>query len=490
MDDSFIIEDQDIATLEKPKSLDVKRFSKKYRWRLQVSETEKKFKADDIIKAEVYDFDFSEKDKFAVVFQAVPEPEPFYVFSKKFKVNDVISVKTKLYDEKPGDYLVSMVVVEPLSGLEIVLEPEKMCFSTRGFVIKEIPIGIEIKAVVENIDSTRRRVGLSCLPSLEEHLNTQIAQQRSKEGVFELESAVVGEVSQERIFLMLPWSDPVKGLIHVVSVAGRGLYKPAENYVVGEKCRVRVSLSQNTAHRAISELPDEVNSLIEKKQREFANLSWDKTTLYYSGRMTNSVRTNLKSPTQNRNYHRAIDDLYRFSNQLMVDTLDPKWLELAAKYKVGQKIKVTIVRMADFGAFGQIEDGLEGLIHKSKMAWGGVEDPNTIVKVNDVVDVTIEKIDVEKRQIGLSMLKAEGDPLSKYKVGDRSTGTVKKVIPAGLIVELKPGVSGLVHVSQVGSGFISPEELNRRFTIGDEVKVVILKIEMENHRLSLSIKQA
>lgn len=490
IDDSFIIEDQDIAKLEKSEALDIKRFTKKYRWRLQVSETEKKFKAGDIIKADVYDFDFSEKDKFVVVFQAVPEPEPFSVFSKKFKVNDVISVKTKLYDEKPGDYLVSMVVVEPLSGLEIVLEPEKMCFSTRGFVIKEIPIGIEIKAVVENIDSARRRVSLSSLPSVEEHLNTQIAQQRSKDGVFELESALVGEVSQERIFLILPWSDPAKGLIHVVSVAGRGLYKSAENFVVGEKCRVRVSLPQNTAHRAISEIPDEVNSLIEKKQREFANLSWDKTTLYYSGRMTNSVRTNLKSPTQNRNYHRAIDDLYRFSNQLMVDTLDPKWLELAAKYKVGQKIKVTIVRMADFGAFGKIEDGLEGLIHKSKMAWGGVDDPNKILKVEGIVEVTIEKIDMEKRQIGLSMLKAEGDPFTKYKIGQRKTGKINKIIAAGLIVELEPGVSGLVHISQVSRDFMTPEKLEQEFEIGDEVGVLIIGVELDKRRISLSIKQA
>jgi len=491
IDDSFAVKDQDVSTLEKSEILDIKEFSKKYRWRLQVSETDKKFKTGDLIKTEVYDYDFSETGKFATVFQVVPDPEPFYVFSKRFKVNDVISVKTKMYDEKPGDYLVSMVVVEPLSGLEIVLEPEKLSFSTRGFVIKEIPIGIEIKAIVESIDTARRRVGVTCLPSVEEHLNNQIAQQRSKDGVFELDSAVVGDVSQERVFLKLPWSDPAKGLIHVVSVAGRGLYKLAENYVVGEKCRVRVSMPQNTPHRSLSEMPDEIISLIEKKQREFANLSWDKTTLYFSGRMTNIVRINLKSPSKDRNYHRAIDDLYRFSNQLMVDTLDPKWLELATtKYKVGQKIRVKIIRMAEFGAFAEIEPGLEGLIHKSKMAWGGVDDPNKIVKIGDVVEVTIEKIDLEERKIGLSMLKSEGDPFTKYKIGQRKTGKINKIISAGLIVELEPGVSGLVHISQVSRDFMTPEKLEEKFEIGEDVTVLIIRVEADKRRISLSIKQA
>jgi len=103
----------------------------------------------------------------------------------------------------------------------------------------------------------------------------------------------------------------------------------------------------------------------------------------------------------------------------MVDTIDTDWPNRVAKYRVGQKIKVKIIRMADFGAFAEIETNLEGLIHKSKMAWGGVDDPNKAVKVDDVIEVSIEKIDIDKQQIGLSMLKAEGDPFFKYKVGQR-----------------------------------------------------------------------
>ncbi len=489
IDDSLIVTQQDVTVSQKSETVDVKQFSKKYHWRLQVSETEMKLKVGDLIKAEVSDYNF-EKEKFIVIFQPIPDPEPFSVFAKKYKVNDVISVKTKLYDERPGDYLVSMVVVEPVSGLEIVLEPEKMTFSTRGFAIKEIPVGIEIKAVVESIDGARRRVGISCLPALEEHLNSQIAKQRNTEGVFELDSAIVGDIIQDRIFLMLPWSDPKKGLIHVVSVAGRGLYKPAENYAIGEKCKVRVSLPQNASHKSIPEIPEEIESRIEKKQREFSNLSWEKGMLYYAGRMTNNVRINLKSPAQDRNYHRAIDDLYRFSNQLIVDTIDTNWAERAAKYKVGQKIKVKIIRIVDFGAFAEIETSLEGLIHKSRMAWGGVDDPNKVVKVGDIVEVTIEKIDLEKQQIGLSMLKVEGDPINKYRVNQRVAGIIKDIKPIGLFVELQPGLRGLIHISQVSYDFMTPEKLLDKFEIGEEVTALITKIDTEKRQISLSIKQA
>jgi len=466
------------------------RYSQKYHWYLEKSPIGESYKPGDVVKTEVVNYLFDDLDRFVTIFRKVPEPEPFEVFIAKYKIGDTVTFKTMLYDERPGDYQVSLVVQEPISEFEIVLEPEKLTFSTRGFVIKNIPLGIEIKAEVENIDTLRRRVSLSCLPSLETHLNNFIAQQRATQGVFELDGAVVGEVSQDRIFLLLPFSEPNKGLIHVISVGGRGLYKPAENYELGEKCKVRVSLGKNDSHRLIQEIPEEITTLIERGQREFVNLSWEDGSLKYLGRMTNSIRKNLKSPTKDRSYHRAIDDLYRFSNQLLVDTIDTEKPKKLAKYSIGKKVQVKIVKIASFGAFAEIEPGIEGLIHISKMAWGGVDDPNKVVKVGDVVEVSIEKVDLEKLQIGLSMLTAKGDPLDKYKVYQRVKGTVKKIIPAGLIVEIEPGVSGLVHVSQVGTGFISPDELHRRFDIDDEVIVIILKIEKENHRLSLSIKQA
>lgn len=489
-DNLFDAVQQAISASNQTRTFDAKQFSQKYHWYLQKSPKRETTKTGEIVKAEIVDYKFDEEERFVVIMRIVPDPEPFEVFVEKYKIGDTISINTVLYDERPGDYQISLVVQEPVSELEMVLESEKLTFASRGFVIKEIPLGIEIKAEVENIDISRRRVGLSCLPSLETHLNDFIAKQRATEGVFELDAATVGEISQDKIFLLLPWSDREKGLIHVVSVAGRGLYKPAENYAIGEKCKVRVSLNKYPAHRSIQEIPEEVTSRIEINQREFSNLSWESGSLSYAGRMTNSIRKNLKAPTKDRNYHKAIDDLYRFSNQLMVDTIDTEKPKRMEKYRVGQQVKVKVVKIADFGAFAELEPGLEGLIHVSKMAWGGVDDPRKIVTVGDEIDVTIEKIDLEKQQIGLSMLKAAGDPFSKYKVGQRLTGSIKKIIPAGLIVDLEPGVGGLVHISQVSYNFMTPEKLSEEFEIEQEVNVLILSIDTEKRRLSLSIKQA
>lgn len=178
----------------------------------------------------------------------------------------------------------------------------------------------------------------------------------------------------------------------------------------------------------------------------------------------------------------------KLSDQGLADEID-KPMQMA-KYTVGQQIKVKITRLVDFGAFAEIESGLEGLIRASKMAWGEVDDVSKFVKVGEIIDVSVEKIDLVKQQIGLSMLKAEDDPFNKYKIGQRIKGKINKIIPAGLIVELESGVSGLVHISQISRDFITPEKLQEDFKIGESVTVLIIGVEEDKRKISLSIKQA
>jgi small subunit ribosomal protein S1 len=183
-------------------------------------------------------------------------------------------------------------------------------------------------------------------------------------------------------------------------------------------------------------------------------------------------------------------DLAPSYSKIWADPSYAEWQKRITKYAFRERIKVKITRIEDFGAFAELEPDVLGLIHKSKMAWGGVADPSEVVKPGDVVEVSIEKIDKDKQQIGLSMLTTESDPLSNVRVGERLTGIVNTIQPFGIIVELKPGVSGLVHISQISEDFVSPEQLNKLFRIGEEVKVVVLEIDMNNRRLLLSIKQA
>jgi HrpA-like RNA helicase/rRNA processing protein Krr1/Pno1 len=344
--------------------------------------------------ADVVDYEFDDPAQLVLVLAPVPEQDPVEAFALLYHPGDSVTVVAVDYDERPGDWLTSLVVREPDSGLEILLEPENLSFTTRGYAVKQIPLGTELQAKVEAIDSQRRRVYLSCLPVVEEHLNRVLKEQRSKEGHYEAD-AIVGEVhhTQARVFLTLGWSEPSRGIVHVIGVAGRGLYKPPEAYQLGEACKVRVWFPDRPARKILPELPDEIKPLI-GVQRGFERLSWEDGALYCAGRMTYDLRTELRSPSRDTNYLRAIDDLYRFSNQLMAETMWPD--SLFSKYALGTQVpNARVLRLTDFGAILELEPGLEGLVHKSEMT-----DP---LAPDQEVAATVITIDAGERKIGLSI---------------------------------------------------------------------------------------
>jgi len=434
------------------------------------------YQVGETLAAEVIDYNFDDLALPVVILQPVPEREPFEVFAEHYHPSDTVTVVAVDYDERPGDWLISLVVREQVSGLEVLLEPETLSFTTRGFAVKEILLGTELQAMVEAIDEDRGRVYLSCLPFVEDHLNTIIAKQRSKEGSYEAD-AVVGEVhhTQERVFLTLGWSEPDRGIVHVVGVAGRGLYKSPEAYQVGETCKVRLLFPDRPSHKALPELPQEIAPLM-GVQRRFDRLSWENGALYFSGRMSYGLRSELQSPTRDRNYRRAIDDLYRFSNQFMAETMWPEGLAP----EIGTWVQATVLRLTGFGAFVGLESGVEGLIHKSEMAWGGAEKPEDVVQIGDLVDVRVVKVDLEKQEIGLSMLKPENDPFLKYHVGTRlPEASVVGLVDFGAFVELEPGVKGLVHKSEMTEAVVK----------GQKVTVAVITLDKDARRIGLSISR-
>ncbi|HUW95603.1 MAG TPA: S1 RNA-binding domain-containing protein [Anaerolineae bacterium] len=443
--------------------------------------------------AEVFDYDFDGPSQPTVLLRPVPERAPFEVFAEQYRVGDDVTVTAIDYDERPGDYLISLVVREQASGLEILLEPENLSFTTRGFAVKEIPLGTELQAVVEAIEEDKHRVRISCLPFVEDHLNRSLARQQSKQDVFETE-AVVGEIhhTQERVFLTLGWSEPALGFVHVVGVAGRGLYKPPAEHEVGETCRVRLWFPDRPSHKALAEIPEEISPLIGVK-RGFKRLSWENGTLYFSGRMPSSLRSELQAPTGDRNYRRAINDLYRFSNQLMAEIVDTEWPErVAARFPIDTRIpEAKVLRLTHYGAFVELERGIdgkpavEGMVHKSEMTWSGTASPEDLVGIGDLVEVRVIKVDLDKREIGLSMLMPENDPLLNYHEGDQAKGTVTEVKDYGALVELEPGVRGPVYKREMW-GFIP--DVREVISVGDEVDVLILEVDRAERKFWLSMQ--
>jgi small subunit ribosomal protein S1 len=171
---------------------------------------------------------------------------------------------------------------------------------------------------------------------------------------------------------------------------------------------------------------------------------------------------------------------------------DP-WVNASEKYPAGGKVKGKVVGVVDYGAFVELEQGIEGLVHVSEMSWNKKPThPSKLVKVNDEVDVVVLDIKPSDRRVSLGIKQAQPDPwmlvAEKYPVGTIVTGKIRNIAEFGAFVEIEDGFDGLVHVSDVSwtERIKNPHEV---FKKGEEVTAKVLKIDPENRRVSLGIKQ-
>jgi len=171
---------------------------------------------------------------------------------------------------------------------------------------------------------------------------------------------------------------------------------------------------------------------------------------------------------------------------------DP-WVDAAHKYPIGKRVQGKVVSLADYGAFLELEPGIEGLVHVSEMSWTKrVKHPSKVVNPGDSVDAVVLDIDEVSRKISLGMKQIEPNPWSlieeKYPVGTRVRGTVRNITNFGLFIGLEEGIDGLVHVSDV-SWTEQIKHPGEKFKKGDELEAIVLKIDKENEKFSLGIKQ-
>lgn len=182
----------------------------------------------------------------------------------------------------------------------------------------------------------------------------------------------------------------------------------------------------------------------------------------------------------------------RVSLGLKQVTEDP-WADIDQKYPVGAKVSGKIVNVADYGAFVEIEEGIEGLIHISEMSWTKrIKHPSNLVTVGDTVEAIILDVDMENRRISLGMKQIEPNPWAmlkeKYPVGTQVKGTIKNITDFGLFIGIEDGIDGLVHISDV-SWSSKVKNLHDVYKKGDEIEAVVTNIDPEAERFSLSIKQ-
>jgi len=169
------------------------------------------------------------------------------------------------------------------------------------------------------------------------------------------------------------------------------------------------------------------------------------------------------------------------------------WDGIEERYPIGSKVRGKVVSITDYGAFVELEKGIEGLIHISEMSWTRhVKHPSKVVAIGDTVEAVVLNIDKEHEKISLGLKQLEPDPWkaleSKYPPGTRLKGKVRNLTNFGAFVEIEDGIDGLVHISDMSwaKRVRHPSEVVKK---GDEVEVVVLEIDSEKRRISLGMKQ-
>jgi small subunit ribosomal protein S1 len=171
---------------------------------------------------------------------------------------------------------------------------------------------------------------------------------------------------------------------------------------------------------------------------------------------------------------------------------DP-WATVPERFPVGTRVQGKVVGVTDYGAFVQIEPGVEGLVHVSEMSWSKrTKHPSKVVKAGDDVDVVVLEVKTDQRRISLGLKQTLADPwgaaAEKYPVGTIVTGRIRNLADFGAFVEIEEGMEGLIHISDV-SWTERIKHPSEKFKKGDTVEAKVLKVDSENRRLSLGVKQ-
>ncbi len=170
------------------------------------------------------------------------------------------------------------------------------------------------------------------------------------------------------------------------------------------------------------------------------------------------------------------------------------WTDIDKKYPVGSRVKGKVVSITNYGAFVEIQKGVEGLVHISEMSWTrNIRHPSKVVNIGDEIEAVVLKVDSEDEKISLGVKQTEEDPWlglpDRYPPGTQLDGIVRNLTSFGAFIEIDTGIDGLVHVSDMSwtKRVEHPSEMIQK---GDEIKVVVIKVDPEAKRISLGIKQA
>ena len=414
-------------------------------------------------------------------------------------------VEGKVISRIKGGMMVDIGVKAFLPGSQIDLHPVR---DLDGLVGKTFPFKI-IK-----INHRRGNVVVSRRILLEETRDRkrQTTLSTLKEG--QLIQGMVKNITEYGAFIDLGGID---GLLHITDMSWGRVGHPSEMFMVGDKVEVmvlkydretgRISLGLKqkgsdpwtnvaskyqvgsrvrgkvvslTDYGAFIELEPGVEGLV-----HVSEMSWTHEVRHPSRLV--SIGDQVEAAVLN------VDSGNRKISLGMKQTAPNPWDMVEAKYPVGTRIEGKVKSLTDFGAFVGLDEGIDGLIHISDISWTRhVKHPSELFKKGQKLEAVVLKIDREKERLSLGYKQLTRDPWDdeipqRYKVGSGATGKVTKITDFGIFVELEGGVEGLIHISETA---LDPStRLEERFKVGEEISAKIIKVDREERKIALSLRE-
>jgi len=418
--------------------------------------------------------------------------------------NDGKSIDGKIVARIKGGMMVDIGVKAFLPGSQIDLHPVRDLDGLVGrtFPLKIIKINhrrgnvvVSRRVLLEETRDSKRKTTLSTL----------------KEG--QLIQGVVKNITDYGAFIDLGGID---GLLHITDMSWGRVGHPSEMFNIGDKVevsvlkydretgRISLGLKQKSAdpwtgvaskyaigtrvrgrvvsltdYGAFIELEPGVEGLV-----HVSVMSWTHEVRHPSRVV--SIGDQVEAAVLN------VDPASRKISLGMKQTAPNPWDMVEGKYAIGTRIEGKVKSLTDFGAFVGLEEGIDGLIHISDMSWTKhIKHPSELFKKGQKVEAVVLRIDKEKERLSLGYKQLKNDPWDdeipkRYAVGDVAVGKVSKVADFGIFVELDGGVEGLIHISEAG---LDPQaKLEEKFKLQDEVTAKIIKVDREERKIALSLR--
>ena len=404
-----------------------------------------------------------------------------------------------------GGFIVDVGVEAFLPGSQLdvlpIRNPEEHVGKTYEFRILKI-----------NLD--RKNIVVSRRDLIEESRRESRRKVLSEIQVGQLRPGIVKNITDFGAFVDL---DGIDGLLHITDMTWGRINHPSEQLKIGDKLNVMVleiDLQKERISLGLKQTMENPWEDIESRYPTGAKVHGKVVNLAPYGafiELEEGVEglVHVSEISWTKRVLRAADELSLGQEVdavvLSVSTEDKKislgirqteenpWEIVAGKYPIGSLITGKVRNFTAYGAFVEIEDGVDGMIHVSDMSWTRkINHPSELLKKNDEITAAVMEIDSSNQRISLGLKQAQEDPwneiVSRYPVGIKVSGKVTKTSSFGAFVEIEDGIDGLVHISQISDDHV--EKVKDVLSVGDEIEARVVKVDASEHRIGLSIKAA